>query len=84
MPEPDPFDTAGLRAAVLSSWAASPTRFREDANAEEDLLLGGYGPVMRLSYLAPHLRQLSMLVLGAELQALELAFGPVSPFARLG
>ncbi|HEY9413836.1 MAG TPA: ATP-binding protein, partial [Pseudonocardia sp.] len=42
MPEPDPFDTAGLRAAVLSSWAASPTRFREDANAEEDLLLGGY------------------------------------------
>jgi hypothetical protein len=42
MPEPDPFDTAGLRAAVVSSWADSPTRFREDANAEEDLLLGGY------------------------------------------
>lgn len=42
MPEPDPFDTARLRAAVLSSWADSPTRFREDANAEEDLLLGGY------------------------------------------
>ncbi len=39
---PDPFDTAALRAAVLASWAASPTRFREDANAEEDLRLGGY------------------------------------------
>ena len=39
---PDPFDTAGLRAAVLASWAGSPTRFREDANAEEDLRLGGY------------------------------------------
>ena len=39
---PDPFGTAGLRAAVLDSWAGSPTRFREDANAEEDLRLGGY------------------------------------------
>jgi hypothetical protein len=39
---PDPFDTAALRAAVLASWAGSPTRFREDANAEEDLRLGGY------------------------------------------
>ncbi|MGH3860937.1 sacsin N-terminal ATP-binding-like domain-containing protein [Actinokineospora sp.] len=38
----DPFDTAALRAAVLSAWTASPTRFREDANAEEDLYLGGY------------------------------------------
>ncbi|MHA6785553.1 sacsin N-terminal ATP-binding-like domain-containing protein [Pseudonocardia saturnea] len=38
----DPFGTATLRAAVLDSWAASPTRFREDANAEEDLRLGGY------------------------------------------
>ncbi|HYH30264.1 MAG TPA: ATP-binding protein, partial [Pseudonocardia sp.] len=38
----DPFATAALRAAVLSSWAASSTRFREDANAEEDLRLGGY------------------------------------------
>jgi hypothetical protein len=27
---------------VLASWAASPARFREDANAEEDLVLGGY------------------------------------------
>jgi len=40
---PDPFGTAALRASVLASWADSPTRFREDANAEEDLLLGGYG-----------------------------------------
>jgi hypothetical protein len=38
----DPFDTAGLRAAVLQAWVASPQRFREDANAEEALALGGY------------------------------------------
>jgi hypothetical protein len=38
----DTFDTAGLRARVLDAWAASPSRFREDANAEEDYALGGY------------------------------------------
>ncbi|MFC4833672.1 sacsin N-terminal ATP-binding-like domain-containing protein, partial [Actinomycetospora chibensis] len=38
----DPFDTASLRRAVLDAWTASPARFREDANAEEDLLRGGY------------------------------------------
>ena len=38
----DPFDTGGLRQRVLDAWAASPERFREDANAEEDLALGGY------------------------------------------
>jgi hypothetical protein len=38
----DPFGTAALRAAVLDAWASSPTRFREDANTEEDLRLGGY------------------------------------------
>ena len=38
----DPFDTVGLRARVLATWAASPARFREDANAEEDLVRGGY------------------------------------------
>src|SRR5262245_2776889 len=38
----DPLGTAALRAAVLDAWAGSPTRFREDANAEEDLRLGGY------------------------------------------
>jgi antitoxin (DNA-binding transcriptional repressor) of toxin-antitoxin stability system len=38
----DPFDTAGVRARVLDAWAASPSRFREDANAEEDYALGGY------------------------------------------
>ncbi len=27
---------------MLDAWAASPHRFREDANAEEDLALGGY------------------------------------------
>jgi hypothetical protein len=41
-PLADPFDTAGLRARVLDAWAASPSRFREDANAEEDYALGGY------------------------------------------
>jgi hypothetical protein len=39
---PDPFRTASLRSAVLTAWAASAARFREDANAEEDLALGGY------------------------------------------
>src|SRR5690606_25134474 len=38
----DPFDTAAIRDRVLSSWAASPVRFREDANQEEDFALGGY------------------------------------------
>ncbi|GGO86953.1 sacsin N-terminal ATP-binding-like domain-containing protein [Wenjunlia tyrosinilytica] len=38
----DPFGTTDLRGAVLDAWAASPARFREDANAEEDLVLGGY------------------------------------------
>jgi hypothetical protein len=38
----DPFDTAELRRRVLDAWAASPARFREDANAEEDYALGGY------------------------------------------
>jgi hypothetical protein len=31
-----------LRDRVLAAWSASPSRFREDANAEEDLVLGGY------------------------------------------
>jgi hypothetical protein len=39
---PDPFGTAELRRAVLDAWTASPARFREDANAEEDYALGGY------------------------------------------
>ncbi|MET0133701.1 MAG: hypothetical protein ABW215_08915 [Kibdelosporangium sp.] len=38
----DPFGTQRLREAVLAAWDASPTRFREDANAEEDLRLGAY------------------------------------------
>jgi hypothetical protein len=38
----DPFGTGRLRARVLAAWAASPSRFREDANAEEDYALGGY------------------------------------------
>jgi len=38
----DVFDTGDLRRRVLEAWAASPARFREDANAEEELALGGY------------------------------------------
>ncbi|MBW3639887.1 MAG: hypothetical protein KY451_08575 [Actinobacteria bacterium] len=38
----DPYGTAALREAVLASWQASPSRFREDANAEDDLARGGY------------------------------------------
>ena len=39
---PDPFGTEAIRRRVLDAWAASPARFREDANAEEDYALGGY------------------------------------------
>ncbi|WP_425558873.1 sacsin N-terminal ATP-binding-like domain-containing protein, partial [Catenulispora subtropica] len=38
----DPFETAATRRRVLEAWVASPVRFREDANLEEDLVLGGY------------------------------------------
>ncbi|MFD7919045.1 sacsin N-terminal ATP-binding-like domain-containing protein [Streptomyces sp. NPDC059740] len=38
----DPWGTARLRRGVLDAWGASAARFREDANAEEDLALGGY------------------------------------------
>src|SRR5690348_3307081 len=31
-----------MRRRVLDAWAASPARFREDSNAEEDYALGGY------------------------------------------
>ena len=38
----DVFGTHALRDAVLAAWRSSPTRFREDANSEEDLVRGGY------------------------------------------
>jgi len=38
----DPLGADALRKRVLTGWAANPARFREDANAEEDLALGGY------------------------------------------
>jgi len=38
----DPFGTAAIRSRVLAGWAASSARFREDANAEEDLVHGAY------------------------------------------
>ncbi|MCA5893012.1 ATP-binding protein [Isoptericola sp. NEAU-Y5] len=38
----DPFDTAALRSAVVQAWLTSGTRFREDANAEEDHARGYY------------------------------------------
>lgn len=42
MADADPFGTAALRRRVLDAWSASPARFREDANSEEDLALGGH------------------------------------------
>lgn len=36
------FGAEDIRRRVLAAWTASPARFREDANAEEDLVLGGY------------------------------------------
>lgn len=38
----DVFDTAALRSRVLAAWSASPARFREDANAEDELARGAY------------------------------------------
>jgi hypothetical protein len=38
----DVFDTAALRSRVITAWTASPARFREDANAEEELVRGAY------------------------------------------
>jgi hypothetical protein len=38
----DRFEAGDIRHRVLAAWSASPARFREDANAEEDLVLGGY------------------------------------------
>jgi hypothetical protein len=38
----DDFGSSGIRERVLAGWVAAPVRFREDANAEEDLALGGY------------------------------------------
>ena len=38
----DPFELADIRDRVLAGWTAAPVRFREDANAEEELVLGGY------------------------------------------
>jgi hypothetical protein len=38
----DPFGCADRRRRVLDAWTASPSRFREDANAEEDHARGGY------------------------------------------
>ncbi|MGY1841983.1 sacsin N-terminal ATP-binding-like domain-containing protein [Modestobacter sp. SYSU DS0875] len=35
-------EPAELRRRVLAAWTDSPARFREDANAEEDLVRGGY------------------------------------------
>lgn len=38
----DSFGTAGLRAGVLAAWRDSPTRLREDAATEADLVRAGY------------------------------------------
>ncbi len=41
-PPADPLGAAALAETALAGWVASPARFREDANAEEDAALGGY------------------------------------------
>lgn len=38
----DVFGTTAIRERVLAGWSSAPVRFREDANAEEELVLGGY------------------------------------------
>ncbi|AYY11551.1 molecular chaperone Hsp90 [Actinobacteria bacterium YIM 96077] len=38
----DTLGTQAIRERVLAAWTASPARFREDANAEEELALGAY------------------------------------------
>ncbi|WP_039809378.1 sacsin N-terminal ATP-binding-like domain-containing protein [Nocardia otitidiscaviarum] len=38
----DPFGTAALREGVLAAWRGSPTRLREDAATEADLVRAGY------------------------------------------
>lgn len=38
----DPFDTGALREGTLLAWRTSPTRLREDAEAEADLVRAGY------------------------------------------
>ncbi|RMI29734.1 ATP-binding protein [Nocardia stercoris] len=38
----DPFGTAALRAATIAAWRDSPTRLREDAATEADLVRAGY------------------------------------------
>lgn len=38
----DPFDTERLRRIALDAWRADPTRFRQDANLEEDFAHGFY------------------------------------------
>ncbi|GAA4489321.1 molecular chaperone Hsp90 [Rhodococcus olei] len=38
----DPFGTSALRDATLLAWGTSPTRLREDAATESDLVRGGY------------------------------------------
>lgn len=45
----DPFATAAIRERVLAAWAASPARFREDANAEEDYTLAAASVVVELA-----------------------------------
>lgn len=74
----DPFGTAALRAGVLAAWRGSPTRFREDANAESELALLGY-PDRLLVELAQNAAdaaqragtpgQLRVIVEGTELRA---------------
>lgn len=82
----DPFGTAAVRERVLAGWAASGDRFREDANAEEDLALGGYRDrlVVELAQNAADAASRAGVPGRLLLSLRELADGPVLVAANTG
>ncbi len=84
--EPDPFDTGAVRERVLAGWRAAAVRFREDANAEEDLALGGYRDrlVVELAQNAADAAARAGVPGRLLLRLTELAGGPVLVAANTG
>ncbi len=82
----DPFDTEGIRERVLAGWRAAAVRFREDANAEEDLALGGYRDrlVVELAQNAADAAARAGVAGRLLLRVTELAGGPVLVAANTG
>lgn len=82
----DPFGTTAVRERVLAGWAASGDRFREDANAEEDLALGGYRDrlVVELAQNAADAASRAGVPGRLLLSLRELADGPVLVAANTG